>query len=181
MTTISPSSPPEAVLQTDRLILRRFTAADAPFILRLLNEASFLEFIGDRGVRTLEDARAYIARVAEESYRRLGFGLYLVVTRKDGRPIGMCGLMQKPWLDAPDIAYAFVPEAGSQGYGLEAAAAVLAHERTRFGFTRIVAVVTPTNAASIRLLEKLEFTFELNVSDPHDGATLMRFAHQPIA
>lgn len=175
MTTINPPNPPEPIVETDRRLLRSFTAHDAPFILRLLNEASFLEFIGDRGVRTLADARAYITRVAEESYQRFGFGLYLVVTKADGQPIGMCGLMQKPWLDAPDIAYAFVPEAGSQGYGFEAAAAVLAHERARFGLTRVVAVVTPTNAASIRLLEKLGFTFESNVSDPRDGTQLMRF------
>lgn len=181
MTTTSPPELPEPIVETDRLIMRPLTVQDAPFILRLLNEASFLEFIGDRGVRTLADARAYIARVAEESYRRFGFGLYLVITRADGKPIGMCGLMQKPWLDAPDIAYAFVPEAGSQGYGFEAAVAVLAHERARFGFARVVAIVTPTNAASIRLLEKLGFAFELNVSDPHDGATLMRFAHHLLS
>lgn len=164
------------VLETERLILRHFDERDAPFILRLLNEPSFLRYIGDRQVRTLEDARAYIARVPLDSYRRFGFGLYLVVAKEDGAPIGMCGLMQKPWLDDPDIAYAFVPEAGARGYASEAAAAVLDYGRTTLTMKRVVAVVQPDNAPSIRLLEKLGFTFETIVADPYNGAELMRYA-----
>lgn len=162
----------QIVLETERLVLRYFEDADAPFILRLLNEPAFLRFIGDRGVRTVEDAQAYIAQGPQESYRRLGFGVFLVELKPEGLPIGMCGLMQKPWLESPDIAYAFVPEVGGKGYGIEAASAVLDFGRTRLKLNLVLAVVAPENTASIRLLDKLGFCAEGTITDPADSAEL---------
>lgn len=161
-------------LQTERLALRRFDVGDAPFVLRLLNEPSFLRFIGDRGVRTIDDAERYITHGPQQSYRVLGTGLLLVELEPRRNPVGMCGLMQKPWLDAPDLAYAFVPEAGGQGYALEAARAVLQTGRTRLRSERILAVVTPDNLRSIRLLEKLGFQDDGETADPATGAVLRR-------
>jgi RimJ/RimL family protein N-acetyltransferase len=173
---VSELEQPEAVVETERLVLRYFEVADAPFILRLLNEPAFLRFIGDRGVRALEDAEAYITRGPLDSYRRFGFGLLLVELKVDRKPIGMCGLMQKPWLASPDIAYAFVPEMTGEGYGIEAARAVLHFGCHRLKLDRVLGVVIPDNTASIRLLEKLGFRAEGTIADPSDGAELRLYA-----
>jgi len=148
------------IFSTERLILREFTAADAPFILRLLNEPSWLRYIGDRGVRTLADAGAYVAKGPAASYARHGFGLWLVSRRADVAPLGMCGLLKRDTLDDVDVGYAFLPEFCGQGYAREAVAATLAHGRRVFGLKRIVAITAPDNESSIRLLEQLGFRFE---------------------
>ena len=97
------------ILETNRLILRQLSTEDAAFILELVNEPSFIQNIGDRGVRTLEDARAYILRVAISSYEKNGFGLYLVELKDSGQSIGMCGLIKRDGLEDVDIGYAFLP------------------------------------------------------------------------
>lgn len=142
-----------ATLDTPRLHLRPFTPADAPFILRLLNEPSFHEHIGDKGVRDLDGARAYLEGGPMASYAAHGHGLMAVALKDSGALIGMCGLLQRAHLDHPDLGYAFVPEAWGQGYALEAAQAAMEDARQ----DRVLALVSPANAASIRLLEKLGF------------------------
>jgi RimJ/RimL family protein N-acetyltransferase len=149
----------DPVLETDRLVLRQFTTGDAHFILRLLNEPSFIANIGDRGVRTLEHAERYLVDGPIESYRRHGHGLWLVALKETLQPIGMCGLLKRDQLADVDLGYAFLPEFWSSGYAHESAGAVLARAASR-GMHRLVAIVSPGNAASIRLLEKLGFTFE---------------------
>jgi len=141
-------------LETPRLLLRPFAFSDAPFILRLLNEPSFLEHIGDKGVRTLEDARRYLEDGPLASYARHGHGLMAVVSKETREAIGMCGLLKREHLDHPDLGYAFLPEAWGQGYAFEAARAVLEDA----GQDRVLALVSPENGPSIRLLEKLGFS-----------------------
>ena len=114
------------VLATERLTLRRFTVADAPFTLALLNDPAWLEFIGDKGVRTLEDARDYLRNGPIAMYEREGFGLYLVLRKRGGVPIGMCGLIKRASLADVDVGFAFLPDHRGQGYAHEATAAVLA-------------------------------------------------------
>src|SRR5690606_38235364 len=97
------------VLETQRLVLRRLSAADAPFVLELLNDPAWLEHIGDRGVRTLDDARAYLAAGPVAMYAEHGFGLYLVEVREDGAPAGICGLVRRDFLDDVDLGFAFLP------------------------------------------------------------------------
>ena len=157
------------VIETPRLALRRFTLEDAEFILRLLNEPSFLQFIGDKGVRTLDDARDYLRKGPIASYEQFGFGLYLTTLKRDGTAVGMCGLLKRESLPDVDIGFAFLPEFWSQGYGLEAAAAVLSHGRKAFSLDRIVAVARPENHASIRLLEKLGMKYKKRVKLAPDG------------
>ncbi|MEM9058072.1 MAG: GNAT family N-acetyltransferase [Pseudomonadota bacterium] len=147
-------------LTTPRLLVRPMTDDDAPFILRLLNEPSFLHFIGDKAVRDLDDARRYIASGPGESYARFGFGLYLVLCRDSGLPAGICGLVQRPSLRDVDLGFAFVPEYWSQGFAAEASAAVLHEAWERFELARVVAVTVAENARSIRLLERLGFRFD---------------------
>jgi [ribosomal protein S5]-alanine N-acetyltransferase len=166
------------VLDTERLILRELCERDAAFIVELLNQPSFLEHIGDRGVRDQADARRYIADGPVASYRANGFGLFRVEERKTAAVAGMCGLMRKPWLDAPDLAYALLPAFWSRGYAGEAAAAVLAAARERWGVIRVTAVVAPANASSLRLLDRLGFRFEQALLDPH-GTTVQLLAHAP--
>lgn len=145
------------VLQTPRLRLRRLHEGDAEFILGLLNQPSFLQFIGDKGVRNLEDARSYIRSGPLTSYAEHGFGLYLVLLRDSGERIGVCGILEKPALEHFDLGFAFVPAHWSKGYAEEAACATLEHARD-CGLARICAVVDPENAASLKLLHKLGMT-----------------------
>lgn len=152
------------VAETERLRLRHFTFEDAPFVLRLLNEPSFIRYITDKGVRTLDDARAYIAATPVASYRKHGFGLNLVELKDTGAPIGMCGLIKRDALEDVDIGYAFLPEYWSKGYAIEAAAAVMRTANRDFGLHRVVAVTNNDNDSSIRLLEKLGFQFEKMIS-----------------
>lgn len=148
------------VLETERLRLRHFSLDDVPFILKLLNDPSFIENIGDKGVRTLEDARAYIHSGPAASYEKFGFGLWLVELKDSTDSIGMCGLLKREILDDVDIGYAFLPEFWSQGYALESTAAVLSYAKRQFGLSRVVAVVNAENESSIRLLRKLGFEYE---------------------
>jgi RimJ/RimL family protein N-acetyltransferase len=148
------------VLQTQRLILRRMNPADAPFILRLVNEPSWLRFIGDKGVRNLDDACDYIRKGPMDMYQRHGFGLYVVELKADGVPIGTCGLIKRDALPDVDIGFAFLPQFWGRGYAYEAAAAVLEHGKTAFGLARIVAITSLDNDSSIRLLEKMGMAFE---------------------
>jgi RimJ/RimL family protein N-acetyltransferase len=160
-------------LVTARLTLRRFTEEDAGFVLRLLNEPSFLHFIGDRGVRTLDDARRYLRDGPLASYERHGFGLYLVALAADSTPIGMCGLIQREELADVDVGFAFLPEHWSRGYAFEAAAAVVEEGKRTFGLERIAAITTPDNAGSIRVLEKLGLRYERRVRlDPGEPELL---------
>ena len=164
------------VLDTDRLILRRLSVDDAAFILELLNDPAFLRFIGDKGVRTLDNARDYVLNGPMASYERFGFGLYLTQLKDGGIPIGICGLLKRDTLDDPDVGFAFLPAYRRNGYALESASAVLAHGRRDFAMERIVAVVSPENEGSIRLLEKLGLAFERRVRLSEGGEEIQLFA-----
>lgn len=148
------------VIETPRLVLRRLTGADAPFMLDLLNQRSFIENIGDRGARTLEQAAAYIDNGPVVSYARYGFGLYLVVVRDGGQAAGICGLVKRDGLDDVDLGFAFLPRYWKNGYAVESALAVRSYAASVVGLKRLVAITSPTNSPSIRLLEKLGFAFE---------------------
>jgi [ribosomal protein S5]-alanine N-acetyltransferase len=147
-------------LDTARLSVRDLAPADAPFILALLNEPSFIQNIADRGVRTLEDARRYVEDGPMASYARHGFGLYLVELSEPRTPIGICGVLRRDALPDPDLGFAFLPAYWKQGYAFESAAAVRHYARTALGIGRLLAIVNPGNAPSIRLLERLGFRFE---------------------
>jgi RimJ/RimL family protein N-acetyltransferase len=148
------------VLETERLSLRQFTVDDAQFILKLLNEPSFLRYIGDKQVRNLEDARQYILNGPVASYERNGFGLYLVELKESYTPIGMCGFLKREELPDPDIGFAFLPEFWSKGFAFEAAAALLQDGRERLKLERILAITSLDNDASIKLLQRLGFRFD---------------------
>lgn len=142
---------------TSRLRLRCFEKDDAPFVLRLLNEPSFHEFIGDRGVRTLDDAVGYLERGPMASYAQHGHGL-MHVSLMDGTPIGMCGILRRDGLEHPDVGFALAPEHWGCGYTLEASRAVITHARSVLGIGTLLAITAPHNLRSMRVLEKLGFS-----------------------
>ena len=163
------------VLETDRLIVRRLSPEDAAFIFQLLNEPSWLRFIGDKGVRTIEDARAYILNGPLEMYARLGFGLFLVELKEKGFSIGMCGLLKRDSLEDVDIGFAFLPEYWGRGYAYEAASAVMAYGGSALGLNRIVAITSVDNESSAKLLKKLGFRFEEMVKLSNDSKEIRLF------
>lgn len=165
------------VLETSRLILRRLSIEDAEFILELVNEPSWLRFIGDKGVRTIADACEYILKGPVESYERFGFGLYLTELKGNGIPIGICGLIKRESLKDVDIGFAFLPKFWGNGYADESASAVMAYGRSAFGLNRIVAVTAPDNHSSVKVLEKLGLRFEQMVKLSEDGPEIKLFAH----
>lgn len=148
------------VPETERLILRHFSVDDAEFILGLLNEPSFLRYIGDKKVRSLDDARRYILNGPVTSYEKYGFGLNLMELRDSHTLIGMCGLLKREELPEPDIGFALLPDFWRKGFAFEAAAAVLQDARERLGLQRVLAITSLDNEASINLLERLGFKFE---------------------
>ena len=164
-----------SILQTVRLSLRRFSLDDAEFIVVLLNDPDFLRFIGDRGVRTAADARQYLLTGPIDSYTRHGFGLWMVELLESGTPIGMCGLLKRDSLPDVDIGFAFLPQYRSQGYAVEAAAAVLDHGRRLLGLERILAIANDDNAGSIRVLEKIGMRFDrmIRLSDDESEIRLL--------
>jgi RimJ/RimL family protein N-acetyltransferase len=121
------------VLETERLSLRHLADEDAAFVLELVNDPDWLRFIGDRGVRSPDDARA---------------------------PVGMCGLLKRDWLDDVDVGFAFLPRFREMGLAHEAARATLDFGTSALELPRIAAIVSPENAGSIRLLETLGMRFE---------------------
>ena len=163
------------MLETERLLLRRMTAEDSEFILKLVNEPSFLHFIGDKGVRNQQDAVHYIQTGPMANYERFGFGQYLVEI-KDGRvPIGMCGLTKKDALKDADLGFSLLPEYWTKGYAFEAATAVKAYARDVLGLRRLVGVTIPDNESSIKLLERLGFRFERMIRLSEDASELRLF------
>lgn len=148
------------IIETERLVLRRLSPDDAEFIVELLNQPSFLRYIGDKEVRNKAEAVRYIQNGPVASYEQFGFGLYLVELKDTEVPIGMCGLLKRDSLPDVDVGFAFLPSYWSQGYAFESAAAVMTYGREALGLRRIVAITSIDNDASIRLLEKLGLRFE---------------------
>ena len=159
---------------TDRLLLRRFTLEDADFIVELVNDPDWLRNIGDRNVRTLDDARTYLANGPLALYERLGFGLYLVALKETGERIGMCGLVKRDGLDHVDIGFAFLPAWRGKGFAEESARAVLGHAR-ELGLEKVVAIVSPGNVPSIRLLERIGMRAAGPVRLPRNGDAVLLY------
>jgi ribosomal-protein-alanine N-acetyltransferase len=167
---------PGRVLETPRLILRRFTPDDAAFAMALVNDPAWIANIGERHVRSLEDARVYLEKGAIAMYEREGFGLYAVVQKNSGTIIGMCGLVKRAGLDDVDIGFAFLPDYRRLGYAVESAEAVRDYATVILGLKRLVAIVSPANQLSIRLLEKLGFRYERPVTLPGDDEEISLYA-----
>lgn len=164
------------VLETDRLVLRHLDAGDAAFIFELVNDPDWLRYIGDKGVRNLDDARAYIANGPVAMYGRVGFGLYCVELKSAAIRIGICGLIKRDTFTDVDIGFAFLPGFRSHGYAAEAAQATLGHGFDTIGLRRIIAITSPDNSASGRLLEKVGLRFERMLAVPGEDREVRLYA-----
>jgi len=164
------------MLLTDRLKISKLSYNDCEFILRLVNETSFKHHIGDRGVRTLDDAREYLRNGAIRSYAINGFGLLLVRRRDDATPIGICGLVKRESLACPDLGFAFLEAHRSNGYAYESSLAVIEHAQNALNLTQIVAIAGGDNEISQNLLEKLGFRFEQMVRMPDEKEDICQYA-----
>lgn len=170
------------VLETERLTLRHLSPdTDAEFILRLLNEPSFLQYVGDKGARTLDDAREYIRNGPMKSYAEHGFGLFRVGLKENGSAMGICGLIKRDTLPEPDIGFAFLPEYWEKGYAHESAAEIMRHAREVLRLNRILAITTPDNEASAKLLGKIGLRFErmIRLSEEADEVKLFSTDNEP--
>ena len=164
------------IFETERLALRELNLDDAAFISQLVNEPAWLRFIGDRGVDTLEAAQGYIQRSFVDMYAQCGFGFWLVARKADAVPIGICGLIKRASLADVDLGFAFLSRYRRNGYAFEAASATAAHARNVLRLARIVAVVTPDNEDSRRLLEKLGFRFKRMTTLTPGASEVMLYA-----
>jgi RimJ/RimL family protein N-acetyltransferase len=164
------------VLETERLFLSHLTLADASFMLELMNEPEFIEFVADRGLRTEADAALYLAQKILPFYEKFGFGLWRVDLKDSGSPIGICGLLKRDTLDHPDVGFSILKRFCQKGYAYEAAAAVLNYGRTTLGLTQICGITAPNNRISIRLLEKLGLKLQRTIQVPGYGAESLLFS-----
>lgn len=163
------------VCETGRLRLRHLTQADAAFILELLNEPDFIRNIGDREVRTTDDARRYIEQGPVASYNQHGYGLLLVELQDSGAPIGICGLLKRDYLDDVDVGFALRESFRGKGYAFEAASAVLQLGKQVLGLGRIVALTSPDNLASMSVLRRLGLEFERTIRIPDQSRDTLLF------
>ena len=145
-------------------------------MLAIWNDPAFLQFVGDRGARTLDEAQVSLRAGPLSLYSEYGYGPFGVERREDGARMGICGLFRRDGLDEPDLGFALLPEFCRHGYGYEAAAAVLIHANVELGLPRVVAVVSPGNGASIALLEKLGFRFSRPIRLPGDSDEISLFS-----
>lgn len=158
-------------LFTARLKICKLEPFEAPFILKLLNDGDFLKQIGDKDIKTLERASQYILKENFETYGRLGYGMLSV--RREDVSIGLCGLVKRAYLDAPDLGYAFLPEHRGQGYAREAALAVVDFARSDLKCKKLYAIVAPGNARSVALLEKVGFLLDGQIQPPGEKKSLL--------
>lgn len=183
MRSISTTQPPTGnmtpIFETNRLRIRALSLEDVSFIIELLNTPGWLQYIGDRNVRTEEQAIAYLQNGPLKGYREQGFGMWLVETKEEGVPIGMCGIMKREHLETPDVGFAFLPGYNGRGYAYEAASASLSYAMEALGIEQVAAIVLPNNAPSIKLLEKLGLTFVRTFTFPDSEEELLLYGNEP--
>ncbi len=163
-------------LETPRLFLRRVTLEDADLMLSIWNDPAFVRFVGDRGVRTIEQAETAMTEGALSLFERYGYGPFCLVRKPDGTRVGICGLFRRDVLDDPDIGFALLPQYCGAGLAWEAAQAVVAHARDDLGLEVLTAIVAPANDASIGLIEKLGFSFERGITMPGEEEAISLYS-----
>jgi len=155
-------------LETERLSLRRVTRDDAGFMLAIWNDPAFIQHVGDRGIRTVDEALDAMQKGAFELYEKYGYGPYRVALKDCDTAVGLCGLFRREGLDEPDIGYAVLPDHCGKGYAYEASFAVIEYARNKLGLERLIAIISPGNEASIGLIRKLGLRFERMHQMPDD-------------
>jgi RimJ/RimL family protein N-acetyltransferase len=173
---VSTMSHSDWFLETERLVLRRITLDDTGLVLAVWNDPAFIHHVGDRGIRTIEDAQDALNEGALKLYEEHGYGPYCMSLKEDGRQIGICGLFRRDNLDDPDIGFAVLPRYRGKGFVAEAAQAVVTHARDDLGITTLTAIVSPNNTASIGLIEKLGLKFERGITMPGEDDVISLYS-----
>lgn len=163
-------------IETERLRLSRLTLDDADLMLAIWNDPAFIRYVGDRRIRTVDEARAALEEGAFRLYAEHGVGPYRVSLKSNGTAVGICGLFRRDGLEDTDIGFSTLPQYCGRGYGFEAARAVVEHARVDAGLTRLTALVSPENVASMRLIEKLGMLFEKMIRIPGEAADVRLYA-----
>jgi len=164
------------VMSTDRLLINRITLDDADFILKLMNDKDWIKNIGDRGIRTIEEAKEYIRTRFLKTYNEAGFGFYSLILKDTQQIIGIAGLVDREGIDDIDIGYGMLPEFRGKGYAFEATKAVFEYGYKDLKLDKIVAIVNPDNPGSIKLLSKLGLKFEKMIRLPDEEIDIMLFS-----
>ena len=162
-------------LETERLLLEPMSIADAPFILELYNSPNFIKFIGDRNIKSVEDAENYITSKFLPQFERLGYGNFLLKLKSNDKKIGAVGIFQREGMDVPDIGFSFLPEFEGQGYGFEAASELLITAFNQFGLKKISALTSKENSSSQKLIGKLGLQYQSIIRLPNDDEDLLYY------
>lgn len=143
--------------KTQRLYIRPITVNDAPFILELMNTPKWLQFIGDRHVHSVEDAKNYIITKALPQFEKFGYGNNVITRKEDNVKLGTCGVYHRDGKELPDIGFAFLPAYEGKGYAFEANSALIKEMRNTHKLTQLSAYTLENNFKSRKLLERLGF------------------------
>jgi len=166
------------ILQTDRLVVEEATLEDSSFIFELLNSPTWLEFIGDRGIKTTEEAKIYVQKSLIDSYEKNCFGLYKISLKDNSIPIGLCGFIQRDYLESVDIGYALLPTYEGNGYAFEAARAIIDYGKIKLNLNPILAITSEENIKSQKLLHKLGLFKKGTLNPKGSEADVLLFSNQ---
>ena len=166
----------DLLIETERLQMRRLTLDDAELMLSVWNDPAFVQYVGDRGIRTVEQAVKALEEGAMKLYEEHGFGPYRVALKTDDTAVGICGVFARAGMDEPDIGFSVLPQFVKRGYAYESALAVVDHARDDLKLPRLTAIVSPENAASVGLIEKLGLRFESMVRLPGEDEDISLYA-----
>ncbi len=161
--------------ETERLVLKPMSLEDADLILELYNTPKFVQFIGDRNIRTKEDAENYIREKFLPQIEELGFGNYLIINKTTQKKMGGVGIFIREGLEVPDIGFSLLPEYENLGYAYESASKIKEIGMQEFGVKKLSAITTKDNFSSQKLIEKLGLNFRKNVFLPNDPEELMYY------
>lgn len=157
------------ILETERLQIVEFTKKDADFILELVNEPAWIEFIGDKNINNLHEAAHFIEHKLQPSYKEHGFGLFLVKLKEQYSSIGMCGLVNRPGLENIDLGFSFLATHRKKSYAFESSKVMIKYAKNTLKIPKLVVITNPNNVISGKLLEKLGFTFDTLIDLAEDG------------
>lgn len=143
------------VAETERLLISKISAEDAEFYLQLVNTPNWIKYIGDRGVKTKEDAKKRIEDTILKNYEKYAYGAYKLTLKSTRELVGSCGLYKRDVFEYPDLGFAMLEGEEGKGYGYESSLAILKLAKVQFKIAEIYAITLPTNTSSIKLLKKL--------------------------
>ena len=161
--------------ETERLVLKPTSEEDAEFIFELLNTPKWIKYIGDRNIKTVENAKDYIKIKMLPQLKRLGYSNYTLIRKSDNHKIGTCGLYDRDGLEGIDIGFAFLPEYERNGYAFESANKLMNAAFNEFEITKINAITVKDNISSQKLLEKLGLKLNGTTKLPDDDVELLLY------